>query len=267
MYYKLINNDMCNRSHKFKIGLNILNEPFNPSHGCLSGGFYFCTLNDLGYWLFLYPNGLIFEVIVPENAFCVQQYRKFKADLIYIDNPLSISDFIKKHNVAKLYFNLDSRNLQHINVITDEKILLIAVKQNCQSLANIPPHAQTHCICLAAIACNGNVLEHIHEQTPDICLAAVTQNGNALAHVKIQTPEICLAAVRNNGFSLSYVNDQTPEICLAAVKQNCYAISCIKNFSLNLTKEMCIIASEKSPCIKDYILEILKSNNCEITFV
>lgn len=252
MFYKLISKDMCNRSYQFKIGLNVLNEPFNPANGCQSGGFYFCNLDDLGFWLFLYPNGLVFEVTVPENAVVVKQYKKYKADQIYINNPMNIPDFIQKYNVAESYLKSDFRNLQHINLSVDysRDLYLRAIKSDGHLLAHIPEHMQTTELCLAAVNQNGNALIHVKVQTPCICLAAVKQNGNALRHVKVQTTEICLAAVKQNGYALIHVKTQTLELCLAAVKQNCYAVSCVKF----RTPEICSIVLEQNNCLNEYII-------------
>ena len=248
MYYKLINNDLCNRSFQFKIGLNVLIEPFNPNHGCVSGGFYFCNLHDLGFWLYLYPNGLIFEVILPEDVVCVHQYRKYKADKISIGNPMNIIAFIKKHNVAESYIISDPRNLQHIDFTSDQNLCITAIKHNPNALALIPPHIQTNDMCLTAIKQNGNLLMFVSVQFPELCLAAVQQNGNALVYVKIQTHSICLAAVNQNGYSLAYVKNQTPELCLAAVKQNGYAISFVKI----LTSEICDSAITQNENVTHY---------------
>jgi hypothetical protein len=253
MFYKLIDKTLTNRRYPFKPGLNeLINEPFDPQHECAGGGFYFCNIRDLAHWLYLYPDGLIFEVLLPDDAIYVSMHLKFKANKIIISNPMNISDFIKKHNLAKSYVESNISNIRFIDSSNDnyyDHVVSLAIKLNPRIHGSILPehksvdilrmcvkrdgnalllvHDQTPEICLIAVKQNGNALAHVKSQTPEICLIAVKQNGNALAHVKSQTPEICMCAVKQNGFALCFVKIQTPELCLAAVKQNPYAISCI----------------------------------------
>lgn len=265
MYYKLINNNLCNRSYQFEPHIvNILNEPFDPRSFCSKGGFYFCDLADMGYWLYLYPNGLIFEVTIPEDARTVRLHRKYKTDKIIISNPLNISDFIKKHNVAESYIRADIKNFQYVDR-ADYKLCKIAVETDSNVLAIIPVELRTEEICMIAVKNSGNTLKFVIQQTDAICIAAVEQNGNALFYVKNQTPEICIRAVKNDGYALSHVKIQTPELCLAAVKSNFNAISCV-NLNL-LTQEMCNEAIKQNERIREYLLDVLKFNNSQIILI
>ncbi len=104
IFYKIINRDMKNRNFTFVLGQNILDEEYKPvfiTHDdCSAGGFYFCEMKDFKNWSQYYSLGNIYEVILPDDALVEEFKNKYKANTIIIQNPLSITEFIKKHNMS-----------------------------------------------------------------------------------------------------------------------------------------------------------------------
>ena len=65
-YYKLLSKDETHRGNKFKTGLNVDDQAFDPHGDCESGGIYFAREDILG---FLYMHDYwIREVTLPEDA-------------------------------------------------------------------------------------------------------------------------------------------------------------------------------------------------------
>ena len=201
-YYKLLRQGLKHYDFTYKVGLNELQEPFNPDPSCGPGGLYFSEEKDILDWLNLYEDTeWIAPVELCKDSKVVTMKGKLKTNKFSLGPLQTIEDYLVGKELS-------------------------AVRQNGRLLAYVKE--QTPEICLAAVRQNGYLLSEVNEQTPEICLAAVRQNGLALAYVNEQTPEICLEAVRQDGFALRYVKEQTPEICLAAVHQNGDAIIYIR---------------------------------------
>ena len=190
---KLTNKEEIHYGFKFKNGLNVDKENFNPSGECSKGGIYFTTMTNFHKWI-IYSKKLMYwyrKVSIPNNARVYIEDDKFKVNKIVLGK-------------RKYIWN-------------DKNICLAIVKKNGRLLRYVDE--QTHEICLAAVQQDGRALPYVMEQTPKICREAVKQNGYALQYVIKQTPKICLEAVKQNGLALRYVRKQTPELYLAATAQ------------------------------------------------
>lgn len=136
--YKIMHRRMNHYGFQYRIGLNVLVQPFNPDGNCLGGGLYFCKFENVIDWLHLYNNGIICEVYIPKNALVCEQKNKYKADRIIIENPISIEEFIEIHN------------LEYRAVVKDGLFL-----RYCRR--------QTHNLCIEAIKkirMHGNILKN-----------------------------------------------------------------------------------------------------------
>ena len=112
IYYKVLVKGMKHKDFQYKIGENILDEKFNPDGDCCAGGFYICGFKDVCYWLELYENmATICEVILFEDSQLVRQGRKYKTDKLILQNPLPISEFLKKHNLCEDAIECNPRDI------------------------------------------------------------------------------------------------------------------------------------------------------------
>lgn len=109
--YKLLFADFTHRKFPYRIGLNQLLEPFNPSGRCCAGGLYFTHLNAIHHWmaarqqdkslLELLP--LIAEVSIRDTArVYYESYSQFKCDELLLFNLQSLDAFVLKCGDARI---------------------------------------------------------------------------------------------------------------------------------------------------------------------
>ena len=113
-------------------------------------------------------------------------------------------------------------NLNLLKFVTDEEVILAAVRQNGLALGYIPEHLMTNEILLAAVRKNGYALQYVseHLMTNEVVLTAVRQNGCVLQYVpeRLQTPEVVLAAVSQDGWALRYVKKMNLELLMKIIQ-------------------------------------------------
>jgi hypothetical protein len=156
IFYKIINKNMVNKNYRFNIELNILDELFNPYDGCSSGGFYFCNMNNLKDWLFLFKDSYICEVVLPNDALVIPMNTKYKANKIIINKLLDVLDFIVLHCIKD---------------ITDIPFQMFAIKKNPL------------------------MLEYFENQTLVLCIEAVKRNPIALTFVNLEFFDECIKII------------------------------------------------------------------------
>jgi hypothetical protein len=248
-YYKIVDETMKNYNFEFKEGLNVLDESFNPKGECTSGGFYFCNLENIVEWLYLHPNGFIFEVNIPPTGNVIKQLNKFKTNALILKNPLSFKTFIKKYNLELLAVKEAGLNLKYIDDQTDD-ICLEAVKQDGVALKYVTD--QTDEICLEAIQNDCEALQYVDYdiKTEDFCLCAINNDPYALKYADTQTESMCLIAIKQNPHLIQYVQKQTENICIEAVKQDGFMLVHIKKQSINT----CIKAVQQNGLALKYVI-------------
>ncbi len=239
VYFKLIS-----KKHTYKLGVNAIPDyvEFEPSESG-GNGYSFYELAFVQKWIHLYPNGLVFEVRVPEDAE-IKKYSKsnYKASSIHISNGIEISEFVSKYSREDAFIQEDGKYLKYIK-------------------------NQTPKLCIRAIKDRISALQYVIDQTPEICVEAVKERivtikfmdlsgeylfenkklekcrvADGFKFVKNQTPEICTVCVKENPFVLEYIDDQTSELCMMAIKLDPLAVGCVKNQTI----EMCKMAVKQS---------------------
>jgi hypothetical protein len=217
---------------------------FKPSETG-GNGYQFYELEFVQKWVFLDPDGLVFEVRVPEGAE-VQKYSRsnYKASGIEMSNGIQIPEFVSKYSREEAFVQENGKYLRYVE-------------------------SQAPGLCLSAVKDKISALQYVIDQTPGICVEAVKERtcnkwragtsfgdrgcfeikkleksevAHGFEYVKVQTPEICTACVKENPYVLKYIDTQTPELCEMAIISDPRTIGLIKN----LTYEICKMAVNQS---------------------
>jgi hypothetical protein len=299
-YYKLTSQSLKNRDFKFKEGLNILKDDFDPEGDCTKGGFYFCSLENIGEWLFMYPNGFIFEVCVPKEAQVIVQNKKFKTNQLILNNSLIVGEFIKKHNIEKQIIHCCSMNICFVEQ-TDE-LCMLAINKNPSTIRLIKNASEV--VCLEAVKKDGYAIKHIKNPSENICMQAVISHPYSCQHIKNPSNNVLLEAlkhdfslvvhmndifkniytrhsdelifyqinaVRKNSNVIKYIKNPSEQVCLEAVKQNGLVIQFIDDPS----NEVCLEAVKQNYTAIQYIwepsdnvlLEALRTNHDAFKYI
>ena len=81
--YKFLNNNFEHYGIKYKLGLNIDINKFNPTGECLPGGLYFCEESECHRYFMDYGQ-FIATIEIPDDAQVYVEKYKFKADKFII---------------------------------------------------------------------------------------------------------------------------------------------------------------------------------------
>lgn len=278
-FYKFINPNMRHYNYVYRDNYNKLpdNEQFDPYSEC-GGGFHFCTMEDLPKWMYMFSSKcMIYEVTLLDNARVCKKVKKYKSDSIVISNPLSIRDFIKLHDVAKLFVTLYGPSLKYIDQTNE--LCMIAVQQDGYSLKYVKN--QTEEICTMAIEQYAHSLKYVHNQSDELCTKAIEHNIHALQYVHNQTYEHCIYAVGLDGYTLNYVQPEkrTYELYLLAVQTYGSIIQHIEpnERSKYYTDELLISALKQNgmalefidpmKCTNEMYMVALKQNGLALQFI
>lgn len=283
--YKILRDDLTHHGYVYKRGLNILNEPFDPSGDCGAGGLYVTDRPEC--WIDIGTR--IASVTLPPDAMVwTGSVNKFKVDKLILGPITCIPDHVYEAAIRSGY------ELRSVPARHTRKFYRLAVDRNGWALKDIPVKYRTVSLCLAALRQTSDVIECVPEKrlsakfcimmvkidgylikcvpqqhrTLELSLIAVQTNGRALFHVadRHKTAEVCMAAVRQNGFSLCDVPDvhRTYELCLAAVEQHGMALGhvpmSVRTIPLyqqainNTTTALCYVPE----CIQDQLVIVHK---------
>uniref|UniRef100_A0A6C0E5U3 Uncharacterized protein n=1 Tax=viral metagenome TaxID=1070528 RepID=A0A6C0E5U3_9ZZZZ len=119
---KIIRSDKCHNGFTYKIGLNILDKPFEPKGSCVPGGLYYTNIDNIPDY---YGYGeLLVTVRIPDDAQVVQDpcihSKKWRTDKIILceEYPLFDPETIKKFNLKITPNYIDSASMYgHIDVL------------------------------------------------------------------------------------------------------------------------------------------------------
>jgi hypothetical protein len=263
-FYKLLRQDLTHYGFRYREGLNVDTEPFNPRGDCEPGGLYYTSDEHLEEWIGTRIGtnwSLIADVTLPSDA---QVYpgpcgTKWKADRLVLSNIRPLVQFLMREcdaarrcNIFKEYPHL----LADVQLIEPEALEIIQLNPCAIAQIREPSVA----ICLAAVRCYPDSLRCIRNQTEEVCIEAVSRQGRTLRYVDIpQTEAMCWAAIKNDPTAFQFVHHQTEALSLAAVQghgtmltyvtsptyqirlaavQNCgYALQCIPSEAQN--QELC----------------------------
>ena len=217
MIYKVLTADMNHNGYQYKLGLNALDEPFNPAGR--KGGFYCCELHDVPSWL-LYKDNLetVCEITFHHDSQIIYQHKQFKTDKFYIANPMPIHDFLIKHDMWLQTIQTIGKTIKHYKGTKTYELCLEAIRKDGMALEYIK-NEQTEELCQMAVKNDGLSLQYVVNQTDSICRNAIINNPKAIRYMKNQTPELCSLAIKL-GAGLDFIQTMTPEICYQAVCMN-----------------------------------------------
>lgn len=227
-FVKLTNKKQIHNNFKFKNGLNVDINAFNPHNECTAGGIYFTDINKMKSWIY-YRNDImrhIRDVTLPDDAQIYVENDKFKADKMILGSKKEIR----------------------------ENVYIEAIKAQCISLHHIPECLRSKNICIASVETYGSSLRYVPESMKDMdmCMKAVESNGYALKFVStsLKNKTMCEMAIfgpNGNALALEYVPHmlKDKELCMFAIKQNCCALIYVPDHLID--ENMCI--------------EVIKQNN------
>ncbi len=275
-FYKIINEYEIHYGFKYKDGLNIDTNIFNPTNEYGKGGLYFTDLNNIIYY---FKCGIyIREVILPDDAQIYVCFpNNYKADKFILKSSKLIAYFDEWNNY-EFYINaVDKLGESIFLYLRDEKltdtICKLAVQQNGLALKYIKYKYKTEDICKLAVQQNGLALQFVdfESRTDEICKLAVQQNGLALQFIRIinSTDEICNIAIQQNSLALRHVrpNELTEEMYKIAIKQNGLTLRYIKTDGLteDLINELYQMAVQQNGLALKYIKpEFITDELCKI---
>ena len=100
LYYKALRKDLQHFNFTYKLGTNILKEPFDSSPDCSAGALYMCDLQDIEQWIDLYDDIKYIATIklFPDSS-VIKLYQKYKTDKFEIIKITEITEFLIKHNL------------------------------------------------------------------------------------------------------------------------------------------------------------------------
>lgn len=257
--YKVLNFNLTHYGFRYKIGLNVLNDPFISFGNCESGGLY-VTWQPEYYLLY---GVWISEVTLPDDAQVWTMPNKIKVDKLILSPPKLIGAYNLNWQLAL------TEKTVHFGQIFDfwqtDELCLLAVNRDAYNLAYVCN--QTEEICLAAVEQEWPVISFVRNQTLDVCFAAYKQNHEALLYIKDRKMRDRIMAhydskedtdlvskvekqtasytIRdwiihtvNHGWNTLAFAEQTPELCMAAVQYN----GMLLQFIHKQTPELCMAA-------------------------
>ena len=163
-----MNTSLKHHDYQYMYGLNVLSKTYNSGSG--GGGFYICDVNDVVNWIFLYQEGKIHEIQIPDNTWITKHNTKYKVNQLILGPGISINDFVKKHSFEKEFVTKNSSYLRYVDEQTPE-------------------------LCEQAVRGAGYSIEYVKKQTKELCEIAIKNCYTAIKHVKEQTPYLCELAL------------------------------------------------------------------------
>jgi hypothetical protein len=120
---KVLNDEETLKGFKYKDGLNIDTNKFNPNRECEKGGLYF---TDYRYLLEFYENyGKIIRIIeIPNNARVYIEIKKYKADKIIINEKFTM--------IEKFYENYVNSKEICLEAVNNNGLVLKYVHSICR---------------------------------------------------------------------------------------------------------------------------------------
>lgn len=211
-FVKLTNESENHNGFQFKTGLNIDTVPFNYTKDCTPGGIYFCSVDEIAWWVNYGNKEMKYYriVTIPSDARVYDEdVTKMKADKLILSERKEISELPELLN-EEFVKTAVLKNIPIVKHIQNATMYKIAIEQNACAFEYVKPELQT----------------------PELCEIAVRQGGLALKYVKpeLQTSELCEIAVSQTGWALEFVKPEllTSELFKIASPKTYYLLEYIK---------------------------------------
>ena len=188
-FYKLLKTDWIHHGYRYNLGINVLHDAF-VKNSPNSGGFFFCTREQLPIWLSLYENlTTVCDVILPVSANVTEFDTKWKSDIIFLDNPRSIYSFLiseySTDEIVKIALNVNPRILAFV---PSSEIYSQVLTKDPSLIQSIPPGNRSETICWQAVRANPYLLQYVpaEKQTLELCTVAVKASRNVIPMISKQ---------------------------------------------------------------------------------
>jgi len=196
MFIKFFEKDDCSRGFRYKTGLNIDVNQFNPTGNCQGGGLYFTDLHNFYSWCIF--GKMVAIVTIPNDARVYCEDGKAKADKISISERMIFPQFFKTIK-KEMWIELIKKNdmmLQYVPIdLKTAELCEIAVKTNGFILNFVPIKLRTFQLCVIAVKNNGFALSYVPKEliTRELCEVAIKQNKHALESLpnELKTAKLC----------------------------------------------------------------------------
>ena len=218
-YVKFFPKDLTCRGFKYKLGLNIDTNTFDPTPTCGADGLYYTDIANMAEYLSYGP--ILGFVTIPDNVPIVkfEDGTKYKSPEIFITKFIKFKDWITGYTLdlfeKSLIKNETLRSLTMEN--PSEGVQLAAVEKNGDYIGCIKDPSDE--VQLAAVNEDGTSIEFIKDPSEAVQLAAVTQDGWSIEFIKDPSEAVQLAAVKQDGNSIQYIKDPCGSVQLAAVNE------------------------------------------------
>jgi hypothetical protein len=253
-FYKVLRNNLVHRGFRYKLGLNVDIQEFNPEGSGESGGLYYTDLEHIAD--FLSFGNLIAEVEPVGQIYVDPAGDRWKTDKLIIKNITPFYEWVSKQSeeVQLAAVNHDSDNFLYISN-PSEKVRLAAVQSYGALIHYIDNPSEE--VQMAAIGRNEDNIRFIKNPSKAVQLAAVKGDISSIQFIENQTEEFRLEAVAYDGYAITYMENPSEAVQLAAVSQTPCAILYIDNPTektkcLAMVKNRCLI-----PCI--YVMSAVEA--------
>lgn len=236
-HVKLLRRSKVHNGFRFKKGLNLLREPFDPSPSCMGGGLYYCNKSDIIHWLYLYGDelGWLADVETPSDARVVKMPAKLKADKIILSNfrkitqetciqSLSDAQFMKwlKTNFCGTQ-DLGKNAFQKWLATKSEDFHLRAVRANRDYFLYLPKASLTERICLTVIRKINTMMLKLNHYIANYyghLLRCLEFDPRLIRHFRVIDPYLMEDVVEQNPLALHSVKPEvlTDELILTILR-------------------------------------------------
>ena len=181
---KFFPEDLTCNGFKYKLGLNVDTNIFDPNPSCSACGLYYTDIENMAEYSYYGP--ILGFITIPDNVPIVNvDGTKYKSPEIFITRLIKFSDWIND-------YTLDLVEKSHI---TDPTLRLRTIEN--------PTEADQ----LATVKRHGGSIEYIADPSEVVQLAAVKQNGLYIKYIDDPRESVKLAAVNKDGRSIQSIKD------------------------------------------------------------
>lgn len=250
-FFKLINNKFTHHGYKFKKGLNIDKNEFDPNGTCRKGGFYFtCNKYLIKYKSYGQKKT---RVVIPDDALVYIEEYKMKCDKFIIKDFENIVFPETVKSITLSCVNYELKDLFQYMTKTQD-LCDYVINHYPELFKYVPKEYQTNELCIKAVTSHPDNLIYICDQTKELCdLSLEKSDYKTIIHVntKFLTDELYNKCAEKDGMLLQYMFWQTYEICNKAVHNNITSFKFVEDEFK--TEELCKYAIYKNHKNMEYI--------------
>jgi hypothetical protein len=266
LYFKLIRKDWVHFDRTYSVGNHIYRGPLDPDSE--SEGLFFCSLNQLPYWLHLYSDlAWVCPVRLLDSSIVYEQTRKFKTDVFELGDPWPLQEFLETYFSGWTLVRADPGNVQYVS----DKMIIQDVDTYLRN-----PHDEAHGLHITRTSAtsdldafknmrnillyelymyaakrDGHLIQYMRHPHFDIQMQAIRTSPGAIRHIRNHHIDILRLAVSQDGLVLGSIERKTFELCWGAVKQNGLALQFVPDEFKS--QDICLMAVKQNGYAIQYV--------------